>query len=48
MMFACEVSRADKKLFTDTAATMIRRHDETSDSANRRAVWEIGEEFGAN
>jgi len=48
MMFACEVRRAGKKLFTDTPATMTRRDDETSNSANRRAVWKIGDEFGAN
>ena len=48
MMFACEVRRAGNKLFTDTLATMMCRDDETSDSANCRAVWEIGDEFGAN
>jgi hypothetical protein len=45
-MFACEVGRAGKKLFTDTLATMMCRDDETSDSANGRAVREIGDEFG--
>src|SRR5262249_19074594 len=48
MMFACEFGRAGKKLFTDTPTTMMCRDDETSDSANCRAVWEIGDEFGAN
>ena len=48
MMFACEVGRAGNKLFIDTLATMVCRDDETSDSANCRAVWEIGDEFGAN
>ena len=48
MTFACEVGRAGNKLFTDTLATMMCRGDETSDSANCRAVWEIGDEYGAN
>ena len=48
VMFACEVGRAGKKLFTDTLATMTCRDDETSDSANCRAVREIGDEFGDN
>src|SRR5262252_7323050 len=48
MMFACEFGRAGKKLFTDTPTAMMCRDDETSDSANCRAVWEIGDEFGAN
>jgi hypothetical protein len=48
MMLAGEVGRAGKKLFTDTPATMLRRDDETSDSANRRAVWKIGDKLGAN
>lgn len=48
MTFACEIGRAGNKLFTDTLATMMCRDDETSDSANGRAVWEIGDEFGAN
>src|SRR6516164_8965722 len=41
MIFACEIGRPGKKLFTDTLATMLRRDDETSDPANRRAVWKI-------
>jgi len=48
MMFACEVGRAGEKLFTDAPATMMCRDDETGDSTNRRAVWEIGNEFGGN
>ena len=48
MIFACEIGRPGKKLFTDTLATMLRRDDETSDPANRRAVWKIWDEFGAN
>jgi hypothetical protein len=48
MTFACEVGRAGNKLFTDTLATMMCRDNETSDSAKGRAVWEIGDEFGAN
>jgi hypothetical protein len=48
MMLACEVAHAGKKPFTDTPATMMCRDDEPGDSANRRAVWEIGDEFGAN
>ena len=47
-MCACEVGRAGKKLFTDTPATMMCRDDQRGDSANCRAVWEIGKEFGAN
>ena len=46
-MFACEVGRAGEKLFTGTPATMMCRDDETGDSANCRAVWEIGDELGA-
>ena len=37
-MFACEVGRTDNKLFTDTLVTMVCRDDETSDSANCRAM----------
>jgi hypothetical protein len=47
-MLACEVAHAGKKPFTDTPATMMCRDDEPGDSANRRAVWEIGDAFGAN
>jgi hypothetical protein len=48
MMFACEIGRPGKKLFTDTLATMLRRDDETSDPADRRAAWKIRDEFGTN
>jgi hypothetical protein len=48
VMFARKIGRARKKPFTDTPATMIYRDDESGHSANRRAVWEIGDEFGAD
>jgi hypothetical protein len=43
VMIADEIADGGKKLFADTAATIIPRDHERGYSANHRAVWEIGE-----
>jgi hypothetical protein len=35
MVLACEADRTGEQLLTNTLATMLRRDDETSNSANR-------------
>jgi hypothetical protein len=48
MMPSCEVGNGREQLLTKTAASMRRQDDKGRNSANRRAIWKIGDQFGTD
>jgi hypothetical protein len=48
MMPACEVGNCGEQLLTDTSASMRRQDDKSRNSAYRRAIWKIGDQFGTD
>src|SRR4029077_8960332 len=48
MMPSCEVGNGREQLPTKTAASMRRQDDKSRNSANRGAIWKIGDQFGTD